>query len=95
MEQLEAFLSFGSSSDDCSFESCNENLSEESAPKVAPASLIPSNNNNNISKKGAQQLHPPPITQTTGGVNRTGAISRLGHSSAIGHLQKILTSDVK
>lgn len=92
MEQLEAFLSFGSttSSGDCSFESCVDSFSEDgtSTTNTVVSNAITVNNNNN--NKTTQQ------GPTSSGINnRTGAISRLGHSSAIGHLQKILTSDVK
>lgn len=82
MEQLEAFLSFGSSSEDGSYESCVEQLSEDGKP---PNSCGVISITNHITTSN-------PVTVTGAGINRTGAISRLGHSSAIGHIQKILTT---
>jgi len=98
MEQLEAFLSFGSSSDELSFESCTDSIVEEGGTKPSDSQSESLINNNSTSKVSASVAHfnaAASQSASSGGVNRVGAISRLGHSSAIGHLQKILTSDAK
>ncbi|ODM96148.1 Oxysterol-binding protein C2F12.05c [Orchesella cincta] len=101
MEQLEAFLSFGSnsSSDELSFESCTDSIVDEGAVKPNTSQSTSLVNTSSTGKVSASVAHfnaaASQSASSAGGVNRVGAISRLGHSSAIGHLQKILTSDVK
>ncbi|CAL8110167.1 unnamed protein product [Orchesella dallaii] len=101
MEQLEAFLSFGSSSDELSFESCTDSITEEGGAKPSASQSEGQIDNKSTSKVSASVAHfnaAASQSASSGGGNRAGAISRLGklgQSSAIGHLQKILTSDAK